>query len=355
MYQAFGGIGEFSIAETRTVVVVDDEEMVLTSLRSFLELETDYEVATFTGGSQALEYIKENAVDLIISDYLMPEMDGITLLSNARDINPQIQLILLTGYADKENAIKSIKIGLDNYIEKPWSNEKMLFTLGGGLLRKSKLDMVAQLLGSYNVAQYGSGILKSLKRVFISYSHHDVEIALRLKDALEEKGIDVLIDVKSTQAGSDIGISIKQAIAETDVTLSLVSNKSLLSGWVAHETIQTFLGYSDDTYSTHRDDSPATNRKFIACYIEDDFLARDFTAKAIQRIDNEISEIEALIVRASKQKRDTVDLNSEKSRHYDLRHNLDKIIEKLRGSNCIDIREDKFSKNLPKIIEAIKS
>jgi len=69
-----------SAGRTPIIVIVDDEEMVLTSLRSFLTLETDYEVKTFSAPDAALGEIREHTVDLIISDYLMPEMNGIAFL-----------------------------------------------------------------------------------------------------------------------------------------------------------------------------------------------------------------------------------------------------------------------------------
>ena len=66
--------------ETSVVMIVDDEEMVLMSIRSFLNLETSYEVLTFTSPVEALDHFAGNEVDLVISDYLMPEMDGISFL-----------------------------------------------------------------------------------------------------------------------------------------------------------------------------------------------------------------------------------------------------------------------------------
>ena len=90
------------------VLILDDEEMVLTSIRSFLELETDYEIVTFTSASEALEYTKKNKINLVVSDYLMPDMDGISFLAKMKEIDPNATRIILTGYADKENAIKAI-------------------------------------------------------------------------------------------------------------------------------------------------------------------------------------------------------------------------------------------------------
>ncbi len=98
---------------SNTIVIVDDEDMVLTSIDSFLQLESDYTIKTFTSAKEALDFIDKNGTSLIISDYLMPEMDGIQFLAKARKIKPEVPRIILTGYADKENAIKAInEIGL---------------------------------------------------------------------------------------------------------------------------------------------------------------------------------------------------------------------------------------------------
>jgi DNA-binding NtrC family response regulator len=106
---------------SQTIIIVDDEEMVLTSLNSFLSLETEYHVKTFTSVKEALNFVKSNEVDLVVSDYLMPEMDGISFLAQVKKIKPEVLRIILTGYADKENAIKAInEVGLFQYIEKPW-------------------------------------------------------------------------------------------------------------------------------------------------------------------------------------------------------------------------------------------
>jgi len=116
------------------LVVVDDEEMVLSSIDAFLSLETDYEVKTFTVPSQALDYLGENDVDLVISDYLMPEMNGISFLSQVKELKPEVPRIILTGYSDKENAIKAInEVGLFQYIEKPWDNDDLRLVIRNGV------------------------------------------------------------------------------------------------------------------------------------------------------------------------------------------------------------------------------
>ena len=139
--------------QQETIVLVDDEEMVLISLSSFFTLETDYHIETFTRPADALEFIKENSVDLIISDYLMPEMDGISFLAKVREIKPEVPRIILTGYADKENAIKAInEVGLFQYIEKPWDNEDIHLIVRNGLEKKKLMQRLLEKIGEINKA-----------------------------------------------------------------------------------------------------------------------------------------------------------------------------------------------------------
>ena len=126
---------------TPVIAIVDDEEMVLTSLRSFLMLETDYEVETFSSPKRALDELKEKNLDLIVSDYLMPEMNGIEFLLEIKKLHPFATRILLTGYADKENAIKAInEVGLYQYVEKPWDNDDLRITIQNGLERRFLME-----------------------------------------------------------------------------------------------------------------------------------------------------------------------------------------------------------------------
>ena len=126
---------------TPVLLIVDDEEMVLTSLRSFLMLETEYEVLTYSSAAEALEAVKARTIDLVVSDYLMPDMTGIDLLLEIKKLQPYATRILLTGYADKENAIKAInEVGLYQYVEKPWDNNDLKLIIENGLERRFLME-----------------------------------------------------------------------------------------------------------------------------------------------------------------------------------------------------------------------
>lgn len=118
------------------VVIVDDEDMVITSLRAFLALETEYNVEGFTDPQEAARYLETHPVDVVVSDYLMPKMNGIQLLGRAKELQPEAARVLLTGHADKQSAIQAInEVGLYQYLEKPWDNQQLLLVIQSAIER----------------------------------------------------------------------------------------------------------------------------------------------------------------------------------------------------------------------------
>jgi DNA-binding NtrC family response regulator len=153
-----------------TIMLVDDEEMVLNSMKSFFAIESTYKLMAYTSPLKALEDLDRSHahVDLVISDYLMPEMDGITFLAKVKDKLPMVPRILLTGYADKENAIKAINnVGLYQYIEKPWDNEDLKLVIRNGLEKTTLLHQLEEKIHEVERAQRElSDIQKDILRVF---------------------------------------------------------------------------------------------------------------------------------------------------------------------------------------------
>jgi DNA-binding NtrC family response regulator len=154
--------------EEYTIVIVDDEEMVTTSISTLFMLETpEYDVLAFNSPSEALEQLKNQEVDLVISDYLMPgEMNGVDFLLELKNLQPEAIRILLTAYADKENAIRAINdVGLYQYVEKPWDNDSLLLLVRNGLRHRSLLRQLAEKLDELdmvadNLTQVQTEILK---------------------------------------------------------------------------------------------------------------------------------------------------------------------------------------------------
>jgi len=124
-------------ASLPTILLVDDEPMILSALCAAFELEGDCRVLAFGDPEDALDHLREHGADLIISDFLMPGIDGIELLRRARALDPLVPRILLTGYADKESAMRAInEAGIFQYVEKPWSCADFRIVLRNALERR---------------------------------------------------------------------------------------------------------------------------------------------------------------------------------------------------------------------------
>jgi len=185
---------------------------------------------------------------------------------------------------------------------------------------------------------------KIIPKVFISYNHGNKDVANRLRDLLRAENIDVTIDSEKMQAGEDIKEFIEKCIRETNITLSLVSKRSLLSAWVAMESIGTFYHEKTDL-----------KKKFIACYIDSDFFGRAYTDDALDAIDENIKEISDLITKRLEKGRNIRDLQNELTRYKELQHGIDEIVRRLRESLCIDVAAENLDNNFPKILESIKA
>jgi DNA-binding NtrC family response regulator len=111
------------------VLFVDDEPNVLSALRRALRREP-YSCLFAEGPDEALEMLAENDIDLVVSDHLMPSMDGLTFLKKVREMYPQVVRVILTGHADLEMAIEAINEGeVYRFLTKPWNDVELKITL----------------------------------------------------------------------------------------------------------------------------------------------------------------------------------------------------------------------------------
>ncbi|MFW6029210.1 MAG: response regulator, partial [Halanaerobiales bacterium] len=127
----------------KKIMIVDDEAMITSTLSSLIKVVLNISVVTYNKPEEALQskYLNNNGIDLIISDFMMPGMNGINFLKKVKERSPDAIKILLTGYADKENAIKSInELGLYYYLEKPWDNDSLIKIIQNGLEKKDLSD-----------------------------------------------------------------------------------------------------------------------------------------------------------------------------------------------------------------------
>jgi signal transduction histidine kinase len=136
---------------TPRVLIVDDEEDLCQYLKLMISKKANYEVDIATDGAQAFEKIKGERFNLVISDINMPKMNGIDLLNNIKNFDPDIEVIMLTGKSSLETAVQALQCKAFDYIEKPVESRKLLVAMGNALGKqrlnlelKSVLDRVAK-------------------------------------------------------------------------------------------------------------------------------------------------------------------------------------------------------------------
>jgi len=110
------------------ILLVDDEPSILSVLTTLLRKQ-DYEVKPVNKGEEALEIIKDDKFDLLLTDIRMSPVDGLQLLKSMQDIQPQTPVILITGYGSVQTAVEAMKGGAFDYVTKPFKVDELLLTV----------------------------------------------------------------------------------------------------------------------------------------------------------------------------------------------------------------------------------
>jgi two-component system sensor histidine kinase/response regulator len=114
-----------STAIIARLLIVDDEAALMTALCKTLELE-NYATSGFTSAAEALEHLRHHRYDILLTDLMMPDMDGITFLQSARAIDPNLSAIMMTGHGTIDTAVKSLQSGALDYVLKPFRLDNLL-------------------------------------------------------------------------------------------------------------------------------------------------------------------------------------------------------------------------------------
>lgn len=112
--------------ERQKILLVDDDEVTLQIMEIYLQ--EFYTVTAVSSGELALEFLSKNSVDLILLDYMMPEMDGPAVFQNIRCSFPEpcVPIVFLTGIADKDLVIRGLKLHPNDYLLKPVKQDELL-------------------------------------------------------------------------------------------------------------------------------------------------------------------------------------------------------------------------------------
>ena len=195
------------------ILIIDDETMITSTLSTLIQMMLDYDVLTFNDPKTLLEsgVLETETIDLVISDFIMPYMNGLELLSLIKEKQPGIVPILLTGYSDKESAIKSInELGLYYYLEKPWDNHELIKVVQNGI---EKVKLETELKNKVIVIEKKnseiSRLYDLLRRDFDKEMDHVLEFVISLSNLVEAK--DAYTD-NHTRRVADLAIALGKKV-----------------------------------------------------------------------------------------------------------------------------------------------
>jgi DNA-binding NtrC family response regulator len=116
----------------KKVLVIDDEQIVLDSISRILTDE-NYEVDVSLRGRNGLDRAIQRDYDIVFTDILMPDIDGIGVLKYIKRSKPSLPVIIITGYAKIQSAIQAMKLGASDYLEKPFTPERVIKAVASAL------------------------------------------------------------------------------------------------------------------------------------------------------------------------------------------------------------------------------
>lgn len=161
------------------ILLLDDEPGILQSLRRLLRMAPcvygkqrfELEIETFSSAGAALERAAHAPFDLFLTDYRMPEMDGVSFLARIKEIQPDACRLVLSGYADLNALMRAVnEVGIDRFIGKPWNDYELVAAIAQALAHRELLlenrrlaDLMRLDVGDITPAEMEARMLESVE------------------------------------------------------------------------------------------------------------------------------------------------------------------------------------------------
>ncbi len=109
-------------SELIKIAIVDDDENILKSLKRFFSTKEGTEIITFSDPLEAISYVKNDKVHIMLVDIQMPQMNGLEVLRRVKEEDPLVQVIIMTAYSSIERVIRAFELGANDFILKPFES-----------------------------------------------------------------------------------------------------------------------------------------------------------------------------------------------------------------------------------------
>ena len=132
------------LAGPASVLIIDDEAAIRDSLETLLVME-GFQVTMAVDGASGLEQLAQREFDLVLLDLALPGESGMELLPRILEMQPGMPVIMITAFGTVSNVVEAIRAGAENFVQKPWENEKLLADIRAAIARKRAEEEVVQL------------------------------------------------------------------------------------------------------------------------------------------------------------------------------------------------------------------
>ena len=320
------------------ILCVDDEDVILDSFRKILVID-GYSVDTVTNGKEALGLIQLHNYDFVFTDLKMPEMSGEEVCKSVKHIRPDIDVIIITGYATVESAVECMKYGAMDYLQKPFTEDELLNNVATFLIKrtakiKSKLKPAVHVIG--NEIQHGlTDELSIPGGVFISKNHVWVSLTQegKAKVGIDDFANKIITQIKSIEF-PNLGMNIKagQTLFNLNIGNRTIHFTAPLSGKVVsiNQTLKEDISLLQET---------SYNENYI-CMIEPDNLEEELKELKIGKSAVAMFESDLDILILALKKFDTFSEESE----YKIGKNIFNLREKLSENQYYTLLIEIFGK-----------
>ncbi len=128
----------------KSILLVDDEHVILQSLsRDLVSADRNFDVTVAASGEDAIAMINAGRFDLVLTDLMMPGLDGFQVLKACKAKNTQTIAIILTGYADLDSAVDALRLGADDFLQKPCDSDELLYRISNCFAKQDLQRRVA--------------------------------------------------------------------------------------------------------------------------------------------------------------------------------------------------------------------
>lgn len=198
-------IGFFRHLMKKQALVIDDDLSTLELMRYQLETE-GFSVCTANNGEAGGNFVREQEFDIILTDLNLPDTDGITMVKRCKEISPDTEIIMITGYGSSSKAVEATKAGAFYYVEKPVNFEELLVLIEKAIERKHQAAEIKELRGkltdvqSYEGIIGGSKVMQEIYQIIENVADSDANILILGESGTGKEVIANAIHYKSNRS-----------------------------------------------------------------------------------------------------------------------------------------------------------